>query len=246
VTYVSRGATQGSKERRKTKCEVAVLDTMLRTYKDSLLRPVAARLGTISPNLITVLAAVAGLAAAGAAAWPLYGLALALWLLNRILDGLDGVVARDSNRQSDFGGYLDIVLDFVVYASIPIGIYFGAPTALHAVTVILLLGAFYVNGASWIYLSAILEKRQVGANARGELTTITMPNALIGGTETILFYTAFLIWPGQFAWLALLMALLVLLGVGQRVLWARRHLAPPTRAPQIQSPQVHHSIPSET
>ncbi len=71
-----------------------MLDHHLRAYKDELLRPVAGCMGNISPNTITVVAAAVGLAAAGAAAIPLYWPALGLWLVNRVLDGLDGMVAR--------------------------------------------------------------------------------------------------------------------------------------------------------
>jgi phosphatidylglycerophosphate synthase len=206
-----------------------VLDHRLRAYKDQLLRPIAGCVEGFSPNAITVWAAAVGLAAAGAAALSLYWLALGLWLLNRILDGLDGMVARRCSRQSDFGGYLDIVLDFVVYAAVPIGLYLGTPAAGSGFSLILLLASFYINSASWMYLAAILEKRRSGAAARGELTTIIMPPGLIGGTETILFYTAFLIWPGQLPWLFTAMAGLVMVGIGQRLWWARHNLWPGQR-----------------
>jgi phosphatidylglycerophosphate synthase len=202
-----------------------MLDHTLRSYKDGLLRPLACRLGRVSPNAITVLAMVVGLAAAGAAAQQWYGLALALWLANRVLDGLDGMVARAYARQSDFGGYLDIVLDFVVYAAVPIGLYFGNPGGVAAAALILLLSSFYVNAASWIYLSAILEKRAAGAAASGELTTVTMPRGLVGGAETIIFYTAFLLWPGLLPWLFTAMAAMVAVGVLLRLGWARLNLA---------------------
>lgn len=205
--------------------DAILLDNYLRSLRDVLLRPLAYCIGGLSPNMITVLAAIFGIAAAGAAALQLYWLALVLWIVNRMLDGLDGMVARNCGLQSDFGGYLDIVLDFVVYAAIPIGLYWGAPSASLAIAIIVLLGSFYVNAASWIYLSAILEKRSAGAGVRGELTTVTMPGAIIGGTETILFYTAFLIWPAWIAWLALFMAGLVFLSVAQRLWWAYHHLA---------------------
>lgn len=201
-----------------------MLDHYLRAYKDTLLHPLTGCTGNISPNTITVLAAVVGVAAAGAAATSWYGPALGLWLANRVLDGLDGLVARRCNRQSDFGGYLDIVLDFVVYALVPIGVYWGMPTHAAAVSLIFLLGSFYVNSASWIYLAALLEKRQAGASVHGELTSVTMPVALIGGTETILFYCACLLWPAQLPWLFSLMAGLVLLGVGWRLKWAYANL----------------------
>ncbi|MFN8466974.1 MAG: CDP-alcohol phosphatidyltransferase family protein [Caldilineaceae bacterium] len=201
-----------------------MLDHTLRSYKDDLLRPLACRLGRVSPNAITVLAMVVGLAAAGAAAQQWYGLALALWLANRVLDGLDGMVARAHARQSDFGGYLDIVLDFVVYAAVPIGLYFANPSGVAAAALILLLSSFYVNAASWIYLSAILEKRAAGAAANGELTTVAMPRGLVGGAETIIFYTAFLLWPGLLPWLFTAMAAMVAVGVLLRLGWARRNL----------------------
>ena len=134
------------------------------------------------------------------------------------------MVARAHARQSDFGGYLDIVLDFVVYAAVPIGLYLGSPGGVAAAALIVLLSSFYVNAASWIYLSAILEKRAVGAAARGELTTVTMPRGLVGGAETILFYTAFLLWPGLLPWLFTAMAAMVAVGVLLRLRWARRNL----------------------
>lgn len=204
--------------------EIEMLDHALRVYKDDLLRPVAGQLGRISPNAITVLAMAVGLGAAGAAALQWYWVALSLWILNRVLDGLDGMVARAHGRQSDFGGYLDIVLDFVVYAAVPVGLYLGAPSGANALGLILLLSSFYINAASWIYLSAILEKRASGATARGELTTVTMPNGLVGGAETILFYTVFLLWPGGLPWLFAAMTGMVLVGVAQRLYWARRYL----------------------
>lgn len=202
-----------------------MLDDKLRNYKDRLLRPLVAALGRVSPNVITLLALAVGLAAAGAAAQQLYGLGLALWAINRILDGLDGAVARETGQQTDFGGYLDIVADFVVYAAVPIGLFLGQATLELGVSLALLLASFYVNGASWMYLAAILEKRSAGAAARGDLTTVAMPAGLIGGTETVAFYAAFFLWPSAMRWLFLVMAALVLVGVVQRLAWARRHLA---------------------
>jgi phosphatidylglycerophosphate synthase len=202
-----------------------MLDDRLRNSKDRLLGPLVGVMGRFSPNTITVAALVVGLAAAGLASQQLYLGAFALWLANRFLDGMDGLVARLNNRQTDFGGYLDIVADFAVYAALPIGLYLGAGASpALGLSLALLLASFYVNGASWMYLSAILEKRNLGASARGELTTVTMPAGLVGGTETVLFYSLFLLWPGALRWLFLLMAALVLAGVVQRLLWARSNL----------------------
>ena len=202
-----------------------MLDHTLRAYKDDLLRPAASLVSHISPNTITVLALGVGLGAAGAAAAQVYWLALGLWLLNRLLDGLDGMTARARGLQSDFGGYLDILLDFVVYAALPIALYWSNQSNANALALALLLASFYVNSASWMYLSAVLEKRAAGATARGELTTVTMPGGLVGGAETILFYSIFLIFPNALFWLFLLMAAAVMAGVFMRLRWARRNLS---------------------
>ena len=63
-----------------------------------------------------------------------------------------------------------------------------------------------------------------GARARGELATVTMPNGLVGGAETILFFSVFLVWTGGLPWLFGVMTAVVLVGVGQRLWWARRNM----------------------
>lgn len=205
-----------------------MLDHTLRGYKDHLLWPLARVLGQISPTILTLLAMVVGLAAAALAAQHMYMLALVLWLANRILDGLDGAIARLHRRQTDFGGYLDILADFVVYAAMPIGLFLGRATVELSLSLALLLGSFYINAASWMYLSAILEKRRAETD---KLTTVTMPAGLVGGAETILAYSVFLLWPGGLRWSFLTMAALVMMGVLQRLWWARRRLREPQTGP---------------
>ena len=93
--------------------------------------------------------------------------ALAFWLLNRITDGLDGTVARISNRQTDWGGYLDIMLDFIIYALIPISLAFSVNNgAIIFITLSIMLGVFYINSASWMYLSAILGKKTIQTDTK--------------------------------------------------------------------------------
>ena len=65
----------------------------------------------ISANAVTLAGVPVAVAAAAAIAWDLPWLALALILANRLLDGLDGAVAR-AQGPSDFGGYLDSLADF--------------------------------------------------------------------------------------------------------------------------------------
>ncbi len=177
--------------------------------------------------MVTVAGFLVGMGAALFAARAALGLALACWIGNRLLDGLDGTLARARQGQSDLGGYADLLLDFVVYAAIPVGFVLGAPLAQRdtlALAALALVGTFYVNAASWMYLSALLERRGSGARARGELTSVTMPGGLVGGTETVVFYTLFFLSPGHLVELFLSMAALVAVTIVQRFVWATRHL----------------------
>ncbi|HIA67209.1 TPA: CDP-alcohol phosphatidyltransferase family protein [Candidatus Poribacteria bacterium] len=51
-----------------------------------------------------------------------YLVALIFWILNWFFDGLDGAIARAHQRQTDLGGYLDTLSDFIIYAAIPISL----------------------------------------------------------------------------------------------------------------------------
>lgn len=201
-----------------------MFDEWLRGLKDALLAPLVRRLGWLDPNAITVVALLVGLGAAvlaarGAGAW-----ALAAWLCNRVLDGLDGAVARERGAMSDFGAYLDIIADFVVYAAVPFGVVLGCPEAGLELAALFLVSSFYVNAASWMFLAALLERRGQGAAARGERTSVTMPRGLIAGTETIVFFAIVLAWPATAAMGFWLMGSLVGVNVVMRLVWARRQL----------------------
>ena len=203
-----------------------MFDAFLRALKDRLLAPVARAIGTrVHPNAVTISAWFVGLLAAVAAGGRDYRLALCLWVTNRVLDGFDGTLSRVTGTQTDFGGYLDIVLDFSVYAMLVFGLILGSKTWQTAAAGTALVGTFYVNAASWMYLAAILERRELGASATGERTTVTMPPGLIAGTETFGFYVLFLLIPGHLPLLFTLMGVGVVATIIQRIVWARRCLA---------------------
>ncbi|MEP6507963.1 MAG: CDP-alcohol phosphatidyltransferase family protein [Gemmatimonadales bacterium] len=202
-----------------------MLDSIARPLKDRLLHPIALPLAArVHPGAITLASALFGLLAAFAVAEGHFGLGLLGWGLNRSLDGLDGAVAREGGSQSDFGGYIDIIADFTVYAAIPIGIAIHFATAATWLATSVMLATFYVNSASWMYLSALLEKRSAGARKTKEQTSITMPDALIGGTETLLLYTSFLALPAFAPHIFWLTSILTAFSVMQRIAWAFRLL----------------------
>ena len=201
-----------------------MFDHLLRGVKDRLLAPLASLLRGVPPNVITLVAFVLGIGAAASAWRGAWAAGLSLWIANRVADGLDGTVARLSQRQSDFGGYLDILLDFVVYAAIPVGFAIQSPEREVLISAVVLEAAFFVNGCSWMYLSAVLEKRASGAQATGELTSVTMPPALVAGFETVIFFALFFLFPDRRVVLFTLMSALVGVNIVQRLAWARRVL----------------------
>lgn len=203
-----------------------MLDLVLRPVKDRWLGSFARAIGpAMPPNVLSLLGLAAGLTAVFFALHGAYMAALGFWVLNRFLDGLDGSVARVHHLQTDFGGYVDILADFVVYAAIPAAIVLGMPYDEHAyLALVALLASYYVNAASWMYLSAILERQGRGASARAEQTTVTMPEGLVGGSETAIAYALFLVAPGYIASLFAAMSGMVVVTVFQRVAWASRNL----------------------
>lgn len=201
-----------------------MIDGVLREAKDRALAPVVHRLaGRVSPAVLTALSLLGGLGGGGAAAG-LRWWAVAIWLVGRVADGLDGAVARSNGRQSDLGGYLDMMADTLGYSAVPLGIAIAQDRPSVWAACAVLLASFYVNTMSWTYLAAVAEKRGTGATAQHERTTVHMPTGLVEGTETIAFFVLMLAWPSAAPVLFSAMAALVALTIGQRVVWAVRHL----------------------
>jgi len=73
-------------------------------------------------------------------------MALAAIASNRLLDGIDGAVARHP-RSSPYGGYLDIFCDMVFYAAVPLGFSLARPD--NAIWAALLLASFVCTCASF-------------------------------------------------------------------------------------------------
>lgn len=198
-------------------------DAFLRRQKDRLLKPMAgAAFAAVHPNTVSIVAMLVGLGSVVAILLQLYWTGLILWAVNRILDGLDGVIARVHEKQSDFGGFLDLVLDFVIYLGVPIAFMVALPLERNLWAGIALLASYVMNSISWTTLAALLEKRHRQTVDR--LTSMEMPTGLIEGAETIIFYTLFYFMPDQIAWLFGIMAALVFYTASQRVWWAYYNL----------------------
>lgn len=90
----------------------------------------------VRPLVLTGLGWAVGVGACVAAGLGLWRIALVLWLANRLLDGLDGPVARRRGA-TDLGGFLDLVADFSIYAGFVVGVAVAVPDARVAVAALL-------------------------------------------------------------------------------------------------------------
>jgi phosphatidylglycerophosphate synthase len=197
-----------------------VLDALIRPFIDPPLRKIAAaacKLG-ISANGVTLLGLAAGIAAAVAIGSRSYSLGLALILVSRLLDGLDGAVAR-CTTPSDFGGYLDTICDYLFYVGIPLGFAFAEPdrNALAAAT---LVASFVMTCASFLTFAIIAAKRGLETSARGQ-KSFFYSGGLMEGTETIAFFVLMTLRPTWFPLLGWTFAALCVLTALQRTMAAR-------------------------
>lgn len=159
----------------------------------------------------------AGVAACAAAATSHWGAAVLLWLLNRLLDGLDGPVARRRGA-TELGGFLDIVADFTIYGGFVIAVGLARPDARLACLV--LLGAYYVSGTAFLALSSILERRgnrfeDLGVARDGR--SLRFVAGLAEGTETVIVYVLIALLPAHAALIAWTFAAMVAITAMQRV-----------------------------
>jgi len=148
-----------------------------------------------------------GLLSAGLIALGWFAAAIPVLLASRILDGLDGAVARLCGT-SDRGAFLDISLDFIFYGAIPLAFALASPEA-NAMAAATLLAAFVGTGTGFLAYAAIAEKRGL-KSAAYPTKTIYYLGGLTEGSETILCFLAMCLWPSHFAAIAYIYAALCL------------------------------------
>lgn len=121
-------------------------------------------------------------------------------LINRALDGVDGALARLSGA-TERGAFLDISLDFVFYAAVPLAFAALSP-AENAFAAAVLLAAFTATGTSFLAFAVMAEKRGLKSTAYPSKSFYYL-GGLTEGTETILCFLAMCWWPEHFAMIAL-------------------------------------------
>ncbi len=201
-----------------------MLDAPLRHVIDPPLAAAAAglvRLG-LGADAVTVAGFGVGVLAmlAVAAGAPLLG--LALLLVNRLADGLDGAVARRT-RLTDRGGFLDVVLDFILYSGFVFAFAVMDP-ARNALPAAFLIFSFVGTGASFLAFAVMAAKRGITSEARGRKSLYYL-GGLTEGAETIACFALFCLWPAAFPALAWGFGALCWLTTAVRVLTGAKALA---------------------
>jgi phosphatidylglycerophosphate synthase len=169
----------------------------------------------IGADAITWTGFALGLGGALAIANNAYGLGLVLILVSRLCDGLDGAVAR-LTTPTDRGALLDITLDFLFYASIPLAFAFANPAerALPAAT---LLAAFIGTGSSFLAYAVFAERRGLSSDEYPNKGIFYL-GGLTEASETLICFVLMCVLPAYFAVWAYGFAFLCALTIATRLL----------------------------
>jgi phosphatidylglycerophosphate synthase len=163
-----------------------------------------------------------GVAAAVAIAMQAYLLGLALLLASRLADGLDGPVAR-LTQSTDRGAFLDISLDFLFYASIPLAFAIADPLP-NALPAAVLLAAFIGTGSSFLAFAVLAQKRGIVSSDYPN-KGIYYLGGLTEATETLICFGLMCLWPEKFAWWAYGFAALCALTIATRIVGGAKALS---------------------
>ena len=149
------------------------------------------------------------LIASGHPRWALLAMAL-----NRLADGLDGTLAR-LTAPTDRGAFLDITLDFLFYASIPLAFALANPAA-NGLAAAVLLFAFMGTASSFLAFAVLAARRGLTSTAYPRKGFYYL-GGLTESTETLAVFTLMCLVPAWFVPLALGFAALCALTTVTRV-----------------------------
>lgn len=198
----------------------ARINGLLRPMVDFVGRFLAAR--GVKADHVTLLGAAVGVMGAVSVGFGATTTGLLLLMLNRLCDGLDGAISR-ATSPTDRGGFLDISLDYVIYAAFPLAFGVLDPTT-NALAAAFLLAAFLLNATAFLAFAVMADRRGMVTSAQG-IKSLYFLSGLAEGFETIVVFSACCLLPSYFPWLASAFALLCLASAASRILTGWRLLA---------------------
>ena len=202
-----------------------MIDNAFRKILPRFVTPLIAvyrRLG-MTPNHVTVLGFGIAMAASACVAFGSAEWAIGLWWVSRLADGTDGIYARATGQESEFGGYLDIVLDMAAYGAMVIGFAVAEPALMPAWIAMLFLYILCIASA----LALGMQEAKLALPPRDD-RGLRLGSGLAEGGETGIAYTLFLLLPGLLVYTTTLWVVILLTTVIARTLLARRTLVAPS------------------
>ncbi len=175
----------------------------------------------ISPNQMTLIGFGFGVLMCVSILIEQYLIGLIFLFLNRLSDGLDGVMAR-LQTPTPLGGYLDIVLDFLIYGGFVLS--FGVTEENNTFLSMILLFCFIGTGATFLAKAAILPSLTHQSLNEDIPKSFHYAEGLIEGSETFVFMILCLLFPNLFVYLSSIFVVLCLITIFFRILVCYREL----------------------
>jgi phosphatidylglycerophosphate synthase len=199
-----------------------MIDGQLRAIIDPALKPLGqlALSCGLNANQVTIFGFAVGMLCLPLLAFQAYDWALLVLGINRLFDGLDGIVARLSTT-TDKGAYLDIVLDFIFYSAFVLGMTLGLSE--QAVSGAFLIFCFVTNGSAFLAFAIFAEKRKIETTDRGPKSLFYL-GGLAEGFETICAFVVMCLFPMYFWLIAIVFGCMCLMSASYRIYLATETL----------------------
>ena len=199
-----------------------MLDSKIRPYIDPPLNNIAKHLVQfgLTANMVTICGFVFALCCFVALSFGAYGVAIFFIILNRMMDGLDGPISRQTSS-TDLGGFLDIVFDFIFYAGTVFFFALGAndETPQTAIAAAFLIFSFMGTGTSFLAYAIVAAKRGENHEEQGK-KSFFYAQGLAEGTETIITLLLICLFPHKFILIACIFGAICWMTTAGRIMLA--------------------------
>lgn len=192
-----------------------MLDHHVRPWIDPIVNAIGKKLAArgFTANTLTLIGFIFGVVAMGFIMMQHYYGGLLFFILNRLCDGLDGAVARHM-ALTDFGGFLDIVCDFIIYAGIVFA--FGVANPDKLLYASFLIFSFIGPMSSFLAYAIVAAKQKIETVRRGHKSFYYL-GGLCEGLETIIALVLMCLFPHYFAVICVVFGVLCWMTTAGRV-----------------------------
>jgi len=173
----------------------------------------------ISPNQVTFIGFSMGLISTILIFFEIHNFALVFLILNRICDGLDGVMAR-LTKPTKKGAYLDIVFDFIFYSLFVLA--FGLSNENYLIFSLILLFCYVGTATTFLANSLLINSQNKifedeSIEQNKFIKEFRYAYGIAEGTETIIFMVLSLIFPKYFILISLIFIALCIFTILARI-----------------------------